>query len=133
MDSTRWQLTCTSFMSYTKKLFFFFQAEDGIRDLTVTGVQTCALPIFHHEAIQLGLRQRVGALELHGILRGEHGEGRGQRVPGAVHRDGARSEEHTSELQSQSNLVCRLLLEKKKIKKQSLNRHPQSATLQRGH
>src|SRR2546430_10415688 len=27
-------------------LFFFFQAEDGIRDLTVTGVQTCALPIW---------------------------------------------------------------------------------------
>src|SRR2546427_7021897 len=27
-------------------VFFFFQAEDGIRDLTVTGVQTCALPIF---------------------------------------------------------------------------------------
>src|SRR5207248_3843038 len=26
-------------------LFFFFQAEDGIRDRTVTGVQTCALPI----------------------------------------------------------------------------------------
>src|SRR5438270_2297328 len=27
-------------------VFFFFQAEDGIRDLTVTGVQTCALPIW---------------------------------------------------------------------------------------
>src|SRR5574340_1528222 len=27
-------------------LFFFFQAEDGIRDLLVTGVQTCALPIW---------------------------------------------------------------------------------------
>src|SRR6266542_1551947 len=27
-------------------LFFFFQAEDGIRDATVTGVQTCALPIY---------------------------------------------------------------------------------------
>src|SRR2546426_12741411 len=27
-------------------LFFFFQAEDGIRDYKVTGVQTCALPIF---------------------------------------------------------------------------------------
>src|SRR5437867_8713587 len=27
-------------------VFFFFQAEDGIRDRTVTGVQTCALPIF---------------------------------------------------------------------------------------
>src|SRR2546430_4668557 len=30
---------------FTVLLFFFFQAEDGIRDLTVTGVQTCALPI----------------------------------------------------------------------------------------
>src|SRR5256886_11306190 len=29
----------------SKVFFFFFQAEDGIRDLTVTGVQTCALPI----------------------------------------------------------------------------------------
>ena len=30
--------------------FFFFQAEDGIRDIGVTGVQTCALPIYlvHH-------------------------------------------------------------------------------------
>src|SRR5436305_8634874 len=28
--------------------FFFFQAEDGIRDADVTGVQTCALPIFQH-------------------------------------------------------------------------------------
>src|SRR2546427_8089918 len=33
----------------------------------------------------------------------------------------ARSEEHTSELQSQSNLVCRLLLEKKKKKKNATN------------
>ena len=30
-------------------LFFFFQAEDGIRDRLVTGVQTCALPIYHRE------------------------------------------------------------------------------------
>src|SRR2546427_5558702 len=34
-----------------------------------------------------------------------------------------RSEEHTSELQSQSNLVCRLLLEKKKKKKEIFNHH----------
>src|SRR5207248_8863918 len=33
--------------------FFFFQAEDGIRDRTVTGVQTCALPIL---LISLGAR-----------------------------------------------------------------------------
>src|SRR2546427_6200851 len=32
-------------------IFFFFQAEDGIRDLTVTGVQTCALPIFEGQAV----------------------------------------------------------------------------------
>src|SRR2546429_400395 len=31
---------------YTVKVCFFFQAEDGIRDVAVTGVQTCALPIF---------------------------------------------------------------------------------------
>src|SRR2546430_13211796 len=37
-----------------------------------------------------------------------------ERQPGIIHQ---RSEEHTSELQSQSNLVCRLLLEKKKNKK----------------
>src|SRR2546427_162562 len=36
--------------------------------------------------------------------------------------DANRSEEHTSELQSQSNLVCRLLLEKKKKKKQKTER-----------
>src|SRR2546427_5826963 len=41
--------------------FFFFQAEDGIRDLTVTGVQTCALPILlkqpdvHEQLTALGL------------------------------------------------------------------------------
>src|SRR3989441_12497886 len=32
-------------MSGTIYIFFFFQAEDGIRDKLVTGVQTCALPI----------------------------------------------------------------------------------------
>src|SRR2546430_2792902 len=39
--------------------FFFFQAEDGIRDLTVTGVQTCALPILilpRHERALLPIR-----------------------------------------------------------------------------
>src|SRR5437867_10453983 len=33
------------FLSCSFFFFFFFQAEDGIRDRTVTGVQTCALPI----------------------------------------------------------------------------------------
>src|SRR5688500_19285155 len=33
-------------------VFFFFQAEDGIRDYKVTGVQTCALPIFPRSVCQ---------------------------------------------------------------------------------
>src|SRR5438034_3083696 len=40
-----------------------------------------------------------------------------RRLGSARHRSGDRSEEHTSELQSHSDLVCRLLLEKKKEKK----------------
>src|SRR5690348_18187124 len=39
-------------------LFFFFQAEDGIRDGRVTGVQTCALPIScQRERLQIDLRR----------------------------------------------------------------------------
>src|SRR5437763_17007386 len=41
--------------------YFFFQAEDGIRDTSVTGVQTCALPIY---------RQPRFALRDHGALDG---------------------------------------------------------------
>src|SRR2546421_4488541 len=38
--------------------FFFFQAEDGIRDLIVTGVQTCALPIWDAVGVlRLGARR----------------------------------------------------------------------------
>src|SRR5206468_8320170 len=37
--------------------FFFFQAEDGIRDLIVTGVQTCALPIWSR--VHFSRRQKL--------------------------------------------------------------------------
>src|SRR2546430_7629225 len=48
--------------------FFFFQAEDGIRDLTVTGVQTCALPICGGDGDR---PRRVGGdhLDLHPLDR----------------------------------------------------------------
>src|SRR5437764_11267948 len=39
--------------------FFFFQAEDGIRDTSVTGVQTCALPISFHDAVLQRLRDSI--------------------------------------------------------------------------
>src|SRR2546430_6596210 len=94
--------------------FFFFQAEDGIRDLTVTGVQTCALPISQPSTFPV--RIPAGPIS--------------PTVPVATQPAAkitianARSEEHTSELQSQSNLVCRLLLEKKKNVTHSLSQDP---------
>src|SRR5256886_11681620 len=47
--------------------FFFFQAEDGIRDLTVTGVQTCALPIcsFGEPLVVVGVVRDLMALRDH--------------------------------------------------------------------
>src|SRR5688572_32201411 len=48
------------YVVYILFFFFFFQAEDGIRDLTVTGVQTCALPIFLHHQTKRP-RRRPGA------------------------------------------------------------------------
>src|SRR5437867_13294522 len=42
-------------------MFFFFQAEDGIRDRTVTGVQTCALPISAHRS-QTALSAHSGSV-----------------------------------------------------------------------
>src|SRR2546421_9141375 len=51
------------FIVYLDLLFFFFQAEDGIRDLIVTGVQTCALPIWigHSGSADPPTRVRLGA------------------------------------------------------------------------
>src|SRR5688572_8907115 len=43
MNHSVWGIVSSAFVIVQ---VFFFQAEDGIRDLTVTGVQTCALPIF---------------------------------------------------------------------------------------
>src|SRR6266481_7309996 len=50
-------------MSMSLCIFFFFQAEDGIRDGTVTGVQTCALPICIVPGGGVALARCVKALE----------------------------------------------------------------------
>src|SRR5438067_8301916 len=70
-----------------------------------------------------GVRQHRCRLERHPLE--PHPPRLGQRVveqqppePPAARRRGERSEEHTSELQSRFDLVCRLLLEKKKQNKQ---------------
>src|SRR5690606_39729920 len=92
---------------------FFFQAEDGIRDFHVTGVQTCALPI----SIALFFRSApaywTGMLAI-GLLSYKFNLFPAGRIRSVGYEAVTRSEEHTSELQSRENLVCRLLLEKKK-------------------
>src|SRR5688572_30895937 len=65
------------------------------------------------------LREALAALAQEVVL-GDPASLEGQlvgvaRSPSQLPVRGTRSEEHTSELQSQSNLVCRLLLEKKKV------------------
>src|SRR5256885_9459261 len=54
--------------------FFFFQAEDGIRDYKVTGVQTCALPIFGRtfiEGVNRADRVRMKYTPLREVLEGK--------------------------------------------------------------
>src|SRR2546429_807108 len=80
---------------------FFFQAEDGIRDVAVTGVQTCALPIL---SVRVALAENrdetknVGFVDLRAFgISGEQafaGDFRG-RVEGSLDREGLgfRSEE----------------------------------------
>src|SRR5436189_1282127 len=61
---------CTSIFCH----FFFFQAEDGIRDTSVTGVQTCALPIYPRRELQAALRaQRLPHPRLQGRRRQDAG------------------------------------------------------------
>src|SRR2546430_16787164 len=85
---------------YLLVLFFFFN------DTATTEIYTLSL----HDALPISLRSSIDpkTSRLYGC---------GSAYPRARHRREqrhVRSEEHTSELQSQSNLVCRLLLEKKK-------------------
>src|SRR5579859_8236305 len=84
---------------------FFFSSRRRHTRFDCDGVQTCALPISRTR--RPGLSRRVPWRLMY------------VEPPVARHR----SEEHTSELQSQSNLVCRLLLEKKKTKITKQKRH----------
>src|SRR5256886_7408327 len=69
-------------------VFFFFQAEDGIRDLTVTGVQTCALPIFAAGAGERrgARRADVARADEEGPLGLSRGSDRARRAGGGSDR-----------------------------------------------
>src|SRR5690625_5489286 len=113
---------------------FFFQAEDGIRDGHVTGVQTCALPISIVAELAIERAKRLVELGqdvvvlLDSITRLSRAYNLAAPASGRILSGGvdasalyppkrvcgaARSEEHTSELQSRGHLVCRRLLGKK--------------------
>src|SRR5690606_41175496 len=85
---------CTSFPLHSYLLPFFFQAEDGIRDFHVTGVQTCALPIYPVGRLLQDRRACIvqpaaGGLEPlgtericgNGLLGDAHGAGQGETGP----------------------------------------------------
>src|SRR3712207_7077371 len=98
-------------------LFFFFN------DTATTEIYTLSL----HDALPIWRRLRRGWLMNRRSRRLEHSGKfartllRDHRTRGRRRCRGRRSEEHTSELQSRQYLVCRLLLEKKKIKTTLLN------------
>src|SRR2546430_6272843 len=98
-------------------VFFFFN------DTATTEIYTLSL----HDALPIypvdGERAPVGnhGAPLDAAVVRQHGENRIAARQVRIDIVGApRSEEHTSELQSQSNLVCRLLLEKKKTNTESI-------------
>src|SRR5690606_39500644 len=107
---------------------FFFQAEDGIRDFHVTGVQTCALPIYGRALDSLVDWRLSPDVEFcayaiphpsepkMNVRIQTFGKGYEWGYPETEIATNicSRSEEHTSELHSRENLVCRLLLEKNK-------------------
>src|SRR5690349_8811047 len=108
MANQWWILLCNQFYSvkYVNSLYrtgrafnmltlyicFFFQAEDGIRDLYVTGVQTCALPIYAGHAQpgeSLAEQEAPGQHDRHDVDRAEqHALGqRDQREEGDPHQE----------------------------------------------
>src|SRR5690606_40882412 len=113
--------------------FVFLQEEDGIRGFHVTGVQTCALPILRAPTLLTRMSRRpcsastcakaraVASSSLTSNARAEAARPWPRNCSTAARTAPAlrplistwaplpRSEEHTSELQSRENLVCRLL------------------------
>src|SRR5438132_7028316 len=94
-------------------LFFFF----FFNDTATTEIYTLSL----HDALPISRLQDLGAArDRRALHRGD------QRLAQPLLK---RSEEHTSELQSHSDLVCRLLLEKKKKKSNSAGSEESDSTL----
>src|SRR5258708_22828292 len=70
----------------TVTFFFFFQAEDGIRDDLVTGVQTCALPILEIKALDHSPAEETSAIKpsVNSVAGKTAGPGESFPLPGSV-------------------------------------------------
>src|SRR6266511_4642899 len=88
------------------------------RERARCGHDLCDVPV-EHRSLRVLRGVGVPVADLLPLRCG--GPRRGPGAPAYARRVNARSEEHTSELQSRENLVCRLLLEKKKKKTLNLD------------
>src|SRR5438309_7806726 len=93
--------------------FFFFQAEDGIRDGTVTGVQTCALPI---SGVPLGAPMPAQALVSN--------PGTVSPIVGTSGRPSQRAFELTPSGRSRPALMCSMRSEERRVGKECGARGP---------
>src|SRR2546426_5596764 len=89
-------------------------AADSIARVSFLGVIECDLARCQAEAIAGGARRRLDPTPRRMVPVQHVVQGPGPRPRRKARDEVMRSEEHTSELQSPCNLVCRLLLEKKK-------------------
>src|SRR5690606_41396793 len=102
-------LICTLMFTYLASFFFF-------TDTSTTEIYTLSL----HDALPIcrvpsaWIRTSLPSRSSRPCRRAAHTTVPRARTPKLLRRAPPRSEEHTSELQSRENLVCRLLLEKKK-------------------
>src|SRR5690606_40994452 len=96
---------------------FFFQAEDGIRDFHVTGVQTCALPIYHRAVVPGEVAQRGagGGQQLDDERRDEVGARAGV--------DHARSEERRVGKECSAGWSAEADKEKNEMSEVAMRRH----------
>src|SRR5688572_32725464 len=114
------------FLSITLYIFFFFN------DPSTTEIYTLSL----HDALPISRSSRSARTAPCASTSGSSRRPTSTSPPRSastgsarISTSSSRSEEHTSELQSQSNLVCRLLLEKKKKEIEALHNHSLISTI----
>src|SRR2546422_6089528 len=110
-------------------MFFFFQAEDGIRDVAVTGVQTCALPIWRRGERLLSrrdplARQGRGDQARRRDRRARRRAGRGRPAAAAAGRvQAARRDRKSTRLNSSHGYISYAVFCLKKKKKEQISYH----------